>query len=73
MLKDWNFLSEELQLAISQEALLRAADTIAGQAEILAGEMECGGIADRGGAEALRLLAAVVRGTGRDSFPAGHG
>jgi hypothetical protein len=73
MLRDWNLLSEEIQLALSHEALLCAADTIAGQAEILAGEMECGGITDRGGAEALRLLAAVVRVTGRGSFTAGHG
>ncbi len=73
MLKDWNLLPEDVQLALSHEALLRAADTIAGQAEILAGEMDCGGITDRGGADALRLLAAVVRVTGRDSFAAGHG
>jgi hypothetical protein len=68
MLDDWNALSEDMQLALSQEALLRAADTIAGQAEALAGEMECGGLADRGGPDALRLLARVVRVTGRDSF-----
>jgi hypothetical protein len=36
-------------------------ENIAGQAEILAAEMEIGTIADRGGAEALRLLAAMVR------------
>lgn len=73
MLNDWNLLSEEMQLVLSQEALLRAADTIAGQAEILAGEMECGGIVDRGGPDALRLLAAVVRVSGKENFvAAGH-
>ena len=72
MLRDWDLLSDELQLALSREAMIRAADTIAGQAEILAGEMEAGMLADRGGPEALRLLAAVVRVAGRDELvPAG--
>ncbi|MCW3473316.1 hypothetical protein [Limobrevibacterium gyesilva] len=73
MLRDWNMLSEEMQLALSHAALRRAAETIAGQAELLAGEMESGGLADRGGPEALRLLANVVRATDRKEFePAGH-
>jgi hypothetical protein len=67
MLPDWNVLSDETQLALSRAALCRAAATIAGQAEILAGEMESGFVADRGGPDALRLLAAVVRVSGRDS------
>jgi hypothetical protein len=55
---DWNDAANApLDLAV----LRRAADTIAGQAEVLAGEMESGAIADCGGPEALRLLAAVVR------------
>ena len=57
----WNLLSEELQLVLSREALRKAAETIAGQAELLAEEMECGNLLDRGGADALRLLASVVR------------
>jgi hypothetical protein len=61
MVFDWNELSESLQLALSREALWRAADTIAGQAEVLAAEMECGALNDNGGPDALRLLAAVVR------------
>ena len=44
---------------------------IAGQAEVLAGEIELGGISDRGGPEALRLLAAVVRLSARDPKAAG--
>jgi len=73
MLRDWNGLSEELQLSLTREALRRAAETIAGQAEMLAVEMDCGGIADQGGAEALRLLAAVVRFAATDRYgPAGH-
>ncbi len=61
MLADWNCLSDEAQLLLSREALWRAAEIIAGQAEVLAGEMEEGALRDRGGPDALRLLAGVVR------------
>ncbi len=79
MLPDWDTLSDDVQLALSREALRRAAETIAGQAETLASEMETGGLTDQGGPDALRLLAAVVRTTGPtlSGFPdhgvAGHG
>jgi hypothetical protein len=70
---DWALLSEPMQLAVAREALARAAETIAGQAMVLAGEMEEGVLPDRGGPEALRLFAAVVRVTGREVIPAaGH-
>lgn len=74
MLTDWSTLSDEMQLALSREALCHAAETFAGQAELLAGEIDEGSLADRGGAEALRLLAAVVRVTGRGDLRevAGH-
>jgi hypothetical protein len=75
MFHNWNQLSDDAQLALSQEALTKAAETIALHAELLAREMEAGGIADLGGPNALRLLAAVVRDTGRDILmgpPAGH-
>jgi hypothetical protein len=73
MISDWNLLSDDLQLTLSREALRRAAETIAGQAEILAGEIEAGTLADRGGPDALRLLAAVVRASRDDPFtPEGH-
>ena len=65
---DWNMLTDDVQLWLSREALRRAAETIAGQAEVLAGEMEAGCLTDRGGADALRLLASVVRVTGSDDF-----
>ncbi len=61
MLADWNGLSDTLQLVLSREALNRAAEIIATQAEVLAGEMEAGSLADRGGPDALRLLAGIVR------------
>jgi hypothetical protein len=69
---DWDILPDNLQLLLAREALHRAADTIAKQAETLALEMETDRIRDRGGPDALRLLAAVIRVTGRDTFvPAG--
>jgi hypothetical protein len=37
------------------------------QAELLAAEIESGRLSDRGGADALRLLAAIVRVTGIDA------
>jgi len=61
MLRNWNLLSDELQLALSSAALRQAVHTVAGQAERLAGEMEAGTLADLGGPDALRLLAEVVR------------
>ncbi len=70
---DWNALTEEQQLALSREALRRAADIMAEQAELLATEMEGGALLDRGGPDALRLFAAVVRTTNQDAFgPMGH-
>ena len=65
---DWNMLTDDMQLWLSREALRRAAETIAGHAEVLAGEMEAGCLTDRGGPDALRLLASVVRVTGSDDF-----
>jgi hypothetical protein len=67
MIADWNSLSESLQLYLAQQAFRQAAETIAGQAEVLAQEFEAGALADRGGAEALRLMAAIVRALGPDT------
>ena len=73
MIADWSMLSDDLQLMLAREALRKAADTIAGHAEILAEEMECGSLADRGGPDALRLLANLVRVSGEEAMPvAGH-
>ncbi len=65
LIGDWDLLSDDLQFALSAMAMLRAVDTVARQAELLAGEMEMGILADRGGPDALRLLAAVMREAGR--------
>ena len=73
MIADWNSLSEPLQLYLAQQAFRQAAETIAGQADVLADEFDAGSLADRGGAEALRLMAAVVRALGPDTTqPAGQ-
>ncbi len=63
MLADWNLLSDELQLTLSREALRQAVEIVADHAESLAREIEEGGIADHGGAEALRMLAAIIMAT----------
>jgi len=73
MMVDWDCLPEELQIALSREALHRVSATIATQAEVLADEIECGVLADRGGADALRLFSSVVRMVGEDELaPAGY-
>ncbi len=66
MLLTWDSLSDEQQVLLAREALRRAADSIAGQAECLAGEIESGVLLDRGGPDALRLLAALVRAASGD-------
>jgi hypothetical protein len=68
MFPDWNHLSDDLQISLSREALYRAAATIAAQAEVLAAEIENGNLEDRGGPEALRLFAAVVRSSDGDEL-----
>ena len=73
MFLDWNNLPDELQLTLAHEALNHAAAAIASQAEVLADEIERGNLADHGGADALRLFAAVVRVGGKDELvAAGH-
>jgi hypothetical protein len=66
----WHALTEAQQLALAREALRRAAGILADQAELLAEEMEDGRLLDRGGPDALRLFAAVLRATHRDAFGA---
>ena len=58
---DWHSISEPLQLQLAQAALRRASSDIAAYAEALAEEMEAGLLTDRGGNEALRLFATLVR------------
>jgi hypothetical protein len=69
---DWNVLSDELQMVLSREALKRASTTVALQAEMLASEMEGGLLADRGGPDALRLLATLMRTLGEEEMVHGR-
>jgi len=71
---DWHDLPHEIQLVLSREALRRATETLAEHAMLLAEEMERGALRDRGGPDALRLFAAVVRVTSQDALGevAGH-
>ena len=55
MLKEWSILCEEAHHALSDAAMRHAATRIAEQAEILAREIENGGLEDRGGVSSLRL------------------
>ena len=53
--------------------MIRAAATLADQAELLGLEMEAGTLSDRGGPDALRLFAAIIRATNADVMgPVGH-
>lgn len=65
---EWTTLPDDQQLALSREALRRAAETLAEHAEVLAAEMDDGVLSDRGGPDALRLFAAVIRTTNQDAF-----
>lgn len=65
---NWQTLPESTQLVLSREAMRRAAETLAEHALLLAEEIDRGTLTDRGGAEALRLFAAVVRATNDDAF-----
>jgi hypothetical protein len=65
---NWITLTDDQQLAMAREALRRAAETLADHAEVLAVEMDQGTLADRGGPDALRLFAAVIRATNQDAF-----
>jgi hypothetical protein len=70
---DWHELSDSMQIALSRQALERAAETLAAHAELLAREMEGGALLDQGGPDALRLFAAVVRATNASTYGvAGH-
>jgi hypothetical protein len=61
----WHSLSEDMQLQLAREAMRRAAETLANEAELLAADMDEGVLLDRDGPEALRLFASVVRSTNR--------
>lgn len=59
----WDLLSDRQQVEIAYSALQFALGSVAEQADVLAHEMEQGALLDRGGPDALRLLATVLRQT----------
>lgn len=70
---DWHSISEPLQLQLAEEALRQASKNLARYAEALAEEMEAGFMSDRGGNEALRLFASLVRSVhSQEPMTAGH-
>lgn len=69
----WHALPDDLQLVLAREAMMRAASTLADQAELLAFEMEEGTLRDCGGPDALRLFAAIIRAINADTMgPVGN-
>lgn len=60
MICSWDDLPEACQLSLAEGAMRRASAILAQQAETLAGEIERGQVEDRGGPDALRLLARLV-------------
>lgn len=58
---EWHLLAEPLQLQLAETAMRHASESLAAYAEALASEMEAGFMSDRGGREALRLFATLVR------------
>ena len=69
MFLDWSDISDDLQILLAREALGRAATTIATQAAALADEIDAGNLADHGGADALRLFAAILSESVEDPLP----
>ena len=67
-LSSWHELPTDVQLALAQGAMQKAAALLAEQAELLATEMDAGTLLDQGGPEALRLFAAVVRAINDDGW-----
>jgi hypothetical protein len=66
---DWKTLPDDLQTALAQQALRRAALIIAEQAELFAVQFLAGTLQDRGGADALKLFAALLRETTIEALP----
>jgi len=63
---EWHRMSDELQLALAQQAMRQAAGIIAQQAELFAVQFRTGVLQDRGAADALRLFAILLRETSQE-------
>jgi hypothetical protein len=66
---DWKDMPDELQTALAQQALRRAALIIAEQAELFAVQFMAGTLQDRGASDALMLFAALLRETTIEALP----
>jgi hypothetical protein len=62
-LTEWQKMPEDLQTALAQQALRRAALIVAEQAELFAVQFVGGTLQDRGASDALLLFAALLRET----------
>jgi hypothetical protein len=70
---EWQALSDEAQVALSQHAMRRAALIIADQAQLFAVQFSSGVLQDRGAADALALFATLLRETSVECLTqAGH-
>lgn len=70
----WRDLPKDCQVQLAEGAMRRACEILAQQAESLAEEIERGEVEDRGGAEALHLLARLIRLANLQNVAAaGHG
>ena len=64
----WQTLPEDLQAALAQQAMRRAALIVAEQAELFAVQFQAGVLQDRGANDALKLFAALLRETTIETF-----
>ena len=60
MLSEWSDLDPDLRAAVTREALTQARHVIGAQAQLLAEQMERGGLCMLEGPDALRLLAMLL-------------
>ncbi len=65
---EWHTLSDDLQTALAQQAMHRAALIVAEQAEMFALQFGAGTLQDRGAEDALKLFAALLRETSTTSL-----
>jgi hypothetical protein len=65
---EWHSISDELQTALAQQAMHRAAMIVAEQAEMFARQFGAGTLQDRGAEDALKLFAALLRETSTTSL-----
>ncbi len=73
-LTEWQKMPEDLQTALAQQALRRAALIVAEQAELFAVQFVGGTLQDRGASDALLLFAALLRETTIETLtPMGFG